>query len=52
MNEALREVAGKHVSQQGSNVNDEVLKKFSNLRILSTRSSGYGHIDIQEIKCI
>ena len=31
-----------------SNVNDAVLKKFPNLMILSTRSSGYEHIDIQE----
>ena len=31
-----------------SNVNDEVLKKFPNLMILSTRSSGYEHINITE----
>lgn len=31
-----------------SNINNEVLKKFPNLMILSTRSSGYEHIDIQE----
>lgn len=31
-----------------SNVNNEVLSKFHNLMILSTRSSGYEHIDIQE----
>lgn len=31
-----------------SNVSDEVLKKFPNLMILSTRSSGYEHINIQE----
>lgn len=31
-----------------SKVTDKVLKKFPDLRILSTRSSGYEHIDIQE----
>ena len=31
-----------------SNISDEVLKKFPNLMILSTRSAGYEHINIQE----
>ncbi|MBR1942715.1 hypothetical protein IJ843_03150 [bacterium] len=31
-----------------SEINDNVLKKFSNLMILSTRSAGYEHINIQE----
>ncbi len=31
-----------------SNITDEVLKKFPNLMIISTRSSGYEHINIQE----
>lgn len=31
-----------------SKINDIVLKKFPNLMILSTRSSGYEHINIQE----
>ena len=31
-----------------SNINNKVIKMFPNLMILSTRSSGYEHIDIQE----
>ena len=31
-----------------SNINNNVLKRFPNLMILSTRSSGYEHINIQE----
>ena len=31
-----------------SNINNEVLKKFPNLMILSTRSAGFEHINIQE----
>lgn len=31
-----------------SNINNEVLRKFPNLMILSTRSSGYEHINIKE----
>ena len=30
----------------GSDVSAEVLKKFKNLRIVATRSTGYNHIDI------
>lgn len=33
-----------------SQITDKVLEKFKNLRIISTRSTGYDHIDIQ--KCV
>jgi len=33
-----------------SNVNKEVLDKFKNLKLVSTRSTGYNHIDIEECK--
>ena len=31
---------------RSSNLTDKVLKQFKNLRIIATRSYGYGHIDL------
>ncbi len=33
-----------------SDVNENVIKKFKNLRIISTRSTGYNHIDLEYCK--